>query len=336
MDPLPSLRQLLSTLIPSIAQTTNSSDQPQTSNPLKDAPPAIQQALLTLHVLFPNELLPALDLLDRNLITHLSIESEALQYPQGSQPEQHQQLQAAPPIQDLQHAAASQLQRPEQSARISNYLVRNPRRSGELAVLDDQLPREQPAREPDASHEASARGHHSYSARHQVPSSLSAADAHRTPHQSREVTIPTPLPTRQLEPQPPRPASYAFRPTASTSHHDRIRRMSSVWRCSSSRTQSHLRPGTVSYEVRLDAWNCSCPAFAFAAFPARAPQPHHHQELISPHWTFGGLTLGGDVPICKHLLACALVEHSELFSGLVQHQTVSMEEFAGWAAGWGD
>jgi hypothetical protein len=25
---------------------------------------------------------------------------------------------------------------------------------------------------------------------------------------------------------------------------------------------------TSSYEVRLRAWNCSCPAFAFAAFPA--------------------------------------------------------------------
>jgi hypothetical protein len=102
-----------------------------------------------------------------------------------------------------------------------------------------------------------------------------------------------------------------------------------------------------SYEVRLNAWNCSCPAFAFAAFPANdfSDNDDDDHEVIRrwtydrsnpDEWSFGGLTLGGETRVCKHLLACALVEHCSIFRGLVEYQEVSMEEFAGWAAGWGD
>jgi hypothetical protein len=53
-------------------------------------------------------------------------------------------------------------------------------------------------------------------------------------------------------------------------------------------------------------------------------------------WLFGGLTLGTDTPVCKHLLACVLVEHCAGFAHLVEERNVSIEELAGWAAGWGD
>lgn len=53
-------------------------------------------------------------------------------------------------------------------------------------------------------------------------------------------------------------------------------------------------------------------------------------------WRFGGLTLGGDRPVCKHLLACVLVEHCKPFESFVDEREVSIEELAGWAAGWGD
>jgi len=38
-----------------------------------------------------------------------------------------------------------------------------------------------------------------------------------------------------------------------------------------------------------------------------------------------------DVPLCKHLLACVLVER---WRG-VEERVVGREEMAGWAAGWG-
>jgi len=53
-------------------------------------------------------------------------------------------------------------------------------------------------------------------------------------------------------------------------------------------------------------------------------------------WRFGGLAKGQDVPVCKHLLACVLVEQCAAFKHFVVEKDVSVEEMAGWAAGWGD
>jgi len=39
--------------------------------------------------------------------------------------------------------------------------------------------------------------------------------------------------------------------------------------------------------------------------------------------------------MCKHLLACVLVERVAAFGGFVEERRVSVEEVAGWAAGWG-
>lgn len=112
---------------------------------------------------------------------------------------------------------------------------------------------------------------------------------------------------------------------------------------SSSRNASRFRNAayehTTYYEIRLEAWSCSCPAFAFSAFPATASTPTVEtpaKHLPTGEWLFGGLTRGVDLPVCKHLLACALVEHSSLFSHAIEKRTVSLEEKAGWAAGWGD
>jgi len=52
-------------------------------------------------------------------------------------------------------------------------------------------------------------------------------------------------------------------------------------------------------------------------------------------WGFGGVTRGEKVPMCKHLLACVLVERLEELRGCVDERVVSREEMAGWAAGWG-
>ena len=51
---------------------------------------------------------------------------------------------------------------------------------------------------------------------------------------------------------------------------------------------------------------------------------------------FGGLTKGeGEVPVCKHLLACYLAESWGGFGGYVEERDVGTEEMSGWAAGWG-
>lgn len=52
-------------------------------------------------------------------------------------------------------------------------------------------------------------------------------------------------------------------------------------------------------------------------------------------WEWGGLILGEEeVPLCKHLLACVLVERWDVASAMVEERGVGREEAAGWAAGW--
>ena len=217
MANLSSPRRLVTSLIFSIASSSTAQHNQDTSNPLKDASPETQKALLTFHVLFPNELLPALDLLDRGLVTRFTL--------QESQ-----------------------------------------------TPMDDTLPAEE--------------------------------------------------------------VSSTLKPTA-------------VYYVRSAQPQTRHRSAvahTTSYEVRLEAWSCSCPAFAFAAFPAMAAESSTAVESAEQGddaasgegWKFGGLTRGSSMPACKHLLACVLVEHCSAFRGFATEQEVSIDELAGWAAGWGD
>lgn len=221
MATLPSPRHLVATLVSSISKADSSTATTvPTANPLKDASPETQKALLTLHVLFPNDLLPALDLLDRSLVTRFTLAHHPDLY------DHHQQSETAEAVR----------------------------------------------RESAIYHVRSA--------------------------------------------QPP------------------------------SRNRSALsHQHTTSYEVRLNSWSCSCPAFAFAAFPADSassspsspPLPDHSfSGQDTADWTFGGLTRGNDMPVCKHLLACVLVERCQMFGSFAEEREVSVEELAGWAAGWGD
>ena len=191
-----------------------SDDSGLVANPLRDLSHADKQLFVTLHCIFPNEFLPALDLLDRRLVTRL-IPGKAADAPRG--------------------AAGS---------------VR-PRSSGAYYVRSSQ---------------------------------------------------------------PPSRSRYL----------------------SSSRT---------SYEVRVKAWNCTCPAFAFSAFggasldsnvsSSEGPQDH---LMDSQADAFGGLSLGDGVPpVCKHLLACVVAENcGDLLEDYVTELETSREELAGWATGWGD
>lgn len=103
----------------------------------------------------------------------------------------------------------------------------------------------------------------------------------------------------------------------------------------------------ISYTVRLEAWNCSCAAFAFSAFPAatsfglKSWAVDEGKELeegkAGVEWEFGGMSndgkYGGSVPCCKHLLACLLSERCGSFlGGSVKERKVGREEMAGLGA----
>ena len=247
MMTLPQPRAFITSLIKSLStSSTTTTSTPPTTNPLKQASPADRSVLLTLHVLFPNELLLALDLLDRDLVVRFVPLSES---------------QVPPPISEPGHKDKEQPQDSNMQQDASTVL------KGQISEIDGT----------NQNHKNAV-----YYVR----------SAQQTTSTSR------------------------FRdPIASTTH----------------------------YEVRTSSWSCSCPAFTFSAFPAAKSLDHEREEGDTvtaeegeQEWMVGGLSLGQDVPMCKHLLACVLAERGEMFGGYVKTREVSVEELAGWAAGWGD
>ncbi|KAN0110338.1 hypothetical protein V8E51_006725 [Hyaloscypha variabilis] len=111
--------------------------------------------------------------------------------------------------------------------------------------------------------------------------------------------------------------------------------------------------GSNIYTVRLQAWNCSCAAFAFSAFPGgfggsgKAAWKMGGEgdgvggvgrEGEREDWGFGGLSFDGregggkGVPVCKHLVACLLGERWGVLGGYIKEREVSREEMGGVSA----
>jgi hypothetical protein len=231
----------LTELLTQLPQATNLTDT--TNNPLKDAPPNTKNILLTFHVLYPNEFLSALDLLDRHLLTRFVVHTGNLKQQRESAAEP-----ATAGVDSVENSNAANvaITKNQQSLRKTPlYFVRSaqqPRNSGARRTYD---------------------------------------------------------------------------------------------------------PQTSRYEVRPTAWNCSCPALAFAAFPAgiarSTPSDDGKVDLLEEDKDddggrrFGGLSRGNGIPpTCKHLLACVLAEQCDMLKGFVEQKEVSAEELAGWCAGWGD
>ncbi|KAL8718611.1 MAG: hypothetical protein Q9225_004274 [Loekoesia sp. 1 TL-2023] len=235
---LPTSRTFLSRLFSSFPRDPlPPSEEP--SNPLHSAPSSVKSVLLTLHVLFPNELLPALDLLDRKLVTRLTL---------GSTSSAEGDVDATGGGGDV-----------DGKARIAFY------------VRSSQQPRSS--------------------------------------------------------------------------------------RFSSRRTYDALAGSGQNYEVRLKAWNCSCPAFAFASVACLGNAGFDSLTFgdgsdevgegagggngkdggrSEGGGRFGGLVDGeGNMPVCKHLLACLLAECWSGFEGFMEKRVVGKEEMGGWAASWG-
>ncbi|KAI1615244.1 hypothetical protein EDD37DRAFT_510963 [Exophiala viscosa] len=240
---LSSIFQSLSSLHPNISNPSTQAHSTH-ANPLhtlsvQDTAGA-RSLFLTLHVLFPHELLPALDLLDRGLVTRLAL--------------QHDDSSISP--------------------------SRNPTR-----------------------HASEVEG-----------------------HSETEVEV------------------YYIQSSASaTTNHPR----------------KHASSSATFYEVRLDSWNCSCPAFSVSAFQGLSHSTgyddnyddnYHHDRFPTlgldsmpenaTYWHFGGVATSkssGSIPSCKHILAALLAKAApELFGHGVTVRKVSCEEIVGWGGGWGE
>lgn len=92
------------------------------------------------------------------------------------------------------------------------------------------------------------------------------------------------------------------------------------------------------YIAHTAAWNCTCAAFAFAAFPPAAStlSTRTNQGEVEGDWGFGGMSFdglgeneGGLPPCCKHLLACVLAERWVVLRDYVNERRLGKEELAG-------
>jgi hypothetical protein len=322
---LPTSREFVTRLFSSLLAVPQSSDDATTnigaSNPLNSALEATKKQLLALHVLFPNEFLPALDLLDRRLVTRFRIRDNLVD--DAREPVPHTGR-AAEPSFATEVTGRGQLadnkvetRRVDEDVKIAQW--GEPRAVGPIDTFDAEMLDAVPLK-----------------AGIDEPPSVSRNDEEEIDSTQGQVT------TTQEEKRERNDTVYYVR-----SAQQRSSRFSTSY------------DSTTSYEVRLTAWNCSCPAFAFAAFPSAIPTtvpgpsriPHFEdEEGVVWHmgqetaergdgeeeWTFGGVSLGTTTPVCKHLLACVLVERVGMFANHVEEEDVSWEEAAGWAAGWGD
>jgi hypothetical protein len=261
---LPHPKSFLTKIISSLPQTSTSTD----ANPLKGVSHTTRHLLQTLHVLYPNEFLPALDLLDRHLITRLVNNS-----PQDSPTTPNS-------VTDANNVPATEAVAPSSPSQRVTYKLIPPHRTTEV--------RHEPTRSGEKTWIYYVR-----SAQPQKPSYI--------------------------------PGGTTGRNYDSLSTH---------------------------YEVRPLAWNCSCPAFAFAAFPATLGNyddedaveaettrgrrgEREERDDWNGEWRFGGLSRGRGAPVCKHLLACVLVERCAVFAPCIDERSATIEEIAGLCAGWG-
>jgi hypothetical protein len=285
---LPTSRHFVTQLLDSLAAPSSIDQTAAPANPLKDVSDATRKQLLSLQVLFPNEFVPALDLLDRRLVTRFRICSEA-----------------------------------ELAARARGAEQRDGLVGQDVQMQDT---------ETEAGTETHAEPHQ--------PSDTETSNADT--HDRLDVTT-TSNSTAQDE------ATNTTTTNEEPLHLNTIHYVRSAQHRTSRYTTSY--DTLTTYQVRLESWNCSCPAFAFAAFPAGndspspPPSPHSNASRWQSEgekgvmaWMFGGISLGnGMPPVCKHLLACVLVERcGRLFGEFVVERDVGVEEAAGWAAGWGD
>ncbi|KAI0974717.1 hypothetical protein F4678DRAFT_348197 [Xylaria arbuscula] len=83
--PIPDTAPTTTNPVPSHGASNHQASASSSVNPFRLIPPAYRPLLTTLHVIYPSTLLPALDLLDRRLVTRVILKQDTAQHPRHIQ-----------------------------------------------------------------------------------------------------------------------------------------------------------------------------------------------------------------------------------------------------------
>ncbi|TEY48913.1 hypothetical protein BOTCAL_0289g00120 [Botryotinia calthae] len=275
--------------------------QTQKQNPLKQLDAQKKALLMTLHVIFPPPLLlHTLDLLDRGGVTRVVLREEG----------------------DIGGRAGTGEEEEEDLEKTKNGERKGmEKKSSEAGEKEQESRRDMEVEDTEVGELGIDARKHKLSPHHPSPS-------HPSPNPHPPKSKPKPL--------------YQVRSS-----------QPSKWHSSRSASASGAGPAHAAaentYIVHLDAWNCSCAAFTFSAFPAStsasspyfpwSPELPPEEEHLIPEqreqekeetWRYGGWTKTSQVPICKHLLACLLVERwGDVLGTYVRERVVGREEMGG-------
>lgn len=274
----------------------------QNQNPFKQLDARKKALLMTLHVIFPPPLLlHALDLLDRGGVTRVILREEG----------------------DIGERAGTGEDVEQRKDRE--------KKSSDAGEQEQESSRDMECENIEVGESGIDAHKHKFSLLHPSPSHLSP---NLPPPQSKQKQKQKPL--------------YQVRSSQPSKWH------SSRSACGTGAGTAHAHAAAEStYAVHLDAWNCSCAAFTFSAFPAStspstspaspyfpwdsevSPDEEHHipeqrEQEKEETWRYGGWTKTSHVPICKHLLACLLVERwGDVLGTYVRERVVGREEMGG-------
>lgn len=312
-----SFRQFISSLISELAQAL--SDSGPSINPLTNADQQVKHILLTLHTIFPDELLPALDLLDRRLVLRCKLGSKDREDEEANPSQDRSKYSRLEDSSSEGISSTNSVVDTDQAQRPTALLHSQSALQEDDTLLEEQIARPSAGALPYAINAKSKEVHTDPKTKDNVgpraARSICAVNA-------KNMVIPADKANKHMgsRTSPPWRSLYYVRS-------GRQQPTRSKWRDAISETTAH-------YEVRLIAWSCSCPAFAFSAFTTNmTPRSLRGNEHS---WQIGGISRGDDLPMCKHILACTLVDQCPQLAQFAEGMHVTTEEIAGWAAGYGD
>ncbi|KAL0470943.1 hypothetical protein QR685DRAFT_597475 [Neurospora intermedia] len=306
-------------------------------NPLKLVPPEYRHLIITLHVLFPGVVLPGLEVLERGLVERVVLRSAS----SGGNTSASGGSGAGSGDNQKEYGAQTmgEVKKEEEEEEEEHSSGRGNEGGGQENEEDlDVIMGEDGGEDDDGDFNSNQKANLNGS--HHHPKPIQHTPSFYLVRSSQFLNVHHPKRKRKY------PSS-----NLSGLYGDAVDTEGTPWGVGGGEVDRERDYRIQRYMVSLEAWNCTCAAFAFACVSEPdagddAKETGGGEELQerkrerdnkgSAGWTFGGMTLfnardhSSVPPVCKHLLACLLADKwTRALGRYVTERMVSREEMAG-------